>query len=102
MRKLDQKLSKLSKGKKFLQECGPESGQECPYILCGDFNIQPHSPLYNFIINGEICFNNLRRGDISGQGSAGGPFVSTDLLPEDLGIGQDCRFKHLESKFKDV
>uniref|UniRef100_A0A915PRV7 Endonuclease/exonuclease/phosphatase domain-containing protein n=1 Tax=Setaria digitata TaxID=48799 RepID=A0A915PRV7_9BILA len=68
------------------KECGPGSGQECPYILCGDFNIQPHSPLYNFIMRGEICFTNLRRGDISGQGSPGGPFVSVDMLPVDAKI----------------
>ncbi|KAL3985990.1 Endonuclease/Exonuclease/phosphatase family protein [Acanthocheilonema viteae] len=80
------------------RECGPESGQECPYILCGDLNIQPYSPLYNFIMSGEICFTNLRRGDISGQGNAGGPFVSINLLPEDVGIGRNCRFKCLKNR----
>lgn len=48
-------------------------------------------------MNGEICFTNLRRGDISGQGCDGGPFVSVNLLPEDLGIGRNCRFKKLKS-----
>ncbi|CAG9540497.1 unnamed protein product [Cercopithifilaria johnstoni] len=80
------------------KECGPESGQECPYVLCGDFNIQPHSPLYNFIMSGEICFTNLQRGNISGQGNAGGPFVSVNLLPEDIGIGRNCRFKYLKNR----
>uniref|UniRef100_A0A158Q6W2 Endo/exonuclease/phosphatase domain-containing protein n=1 Tax=Elaeophora elaphi TaxID=1147741 RepID=A0A158Q6W2_9BILA len=80
------------------KECGPESGQECPYVLCGDFNIQPYSPLYNFIMSGEICFTNLRRGDVSGQGSAGGPFVSVNLLPEDVEIDRNCRFKYLKNR----
>ncbi|EJD76680.1 endonuclease/Exonuclease/phosphatase [Loa loa] len=80
------------------QECGPESGKECPYILCGDFNIQPYSPLYNFIMSGEICFSNLRRGDISGQGNSGGPFVSVNLLPEDVRIARNCRFKYLKNR----
>ncbi|VDO25954.1 unnamed protein product [Brugia timori] len=80
------------------KECGPESGQECPYIVCGDFNIQPYSPLYNFIMSGEICFTNLRRGDISGQGSPGGPFVSVNLLPEDVKIARNCRFKYLKNR----
>uniref|UniRef100_A0A1I8ED37 Endo/exonuclease/phosphatase domain-containing protein n=1 Tax=Wuchereria bancrofti TaxID=6293 RepID=A0A1I8ED37_WUCBA len=80
------------------KECGPESGQECPYVVCGDFNIQPYSPLYNFIMSGEICFTNLRRGDISGQGSSGGPFVSVNLLPEDIRIARNCRFKYLKNR----
>ncbi|MCP9257075.1 hypothetical protein DINM_000314 [Dirofilaria immitis] len=80
------------------QECGPESGQECPYILCGDFNFHPYSPIYNFIMNGEICFTNLRRGDISGQGNAGGPFVSVNLLPEDVKIARNCRFNYLKNR----
>ncbi|VDO50978.1 unnamed protein product [Onchocerca flexuosa] len=82
------------------KECGPESGQECPYILCGDFNIQPYSPMYNFIMSGEICFTNLRRGDISGQGNPGGPFVSVNILPEDVKIARNCQFKYLKSKCK--
>lgn len=82
-----------------MQECGPESARECPYILCGDFNAQPCSPLYNFIVNGKICFTNIRRGDISGQGDSGGPLVSVNLLPEDVEIARNCRFKYLKSKF---
>ncbi|VDM98431.1 unnamed protein product [Thelazia callipaeda] len=80
------------------KECGPESGKECPYILCGDFNIEPHSPLYNFIMKGGISFANLRQGDVSGQGSTGGPFVSVNLLPEDIKIARNCRFKDLHSR----
>lgn len=53
-------------------------------------------------MNGEICFTNLRRGDISGQGSPGGPFVSVNLLPEDIRIARNCRFKYLESKFESL
>ncbi|VDK84666.1 unnamed protein product [Onchocerca ochengi] len=80
------------------KECGPESGQECPYILCGDFNIQPYSPMYNFIMSGEICFTNLRRGDVSGQGNAGGPYVSVNILPEDVKIARNCQFKYLKNR----
>lgn len=49
-------------------------------------------------MNGGMSFHNLRRGDVSGQGAVGGPFVSADLLPEALNIGRNCRFKNLKSK----
>ncbi|XP_054708079.1 protein angel homolog 2-like isoform X2 [Uloborus diversus] len=38
-----------------------------PVILCGDFNIAPHSPLYEFIDTGRLDVHNRMSGDLSGQ-----------------------------------
>ncbi|VDK58746.1 unnamed protein product [Gongylonema pulchrum] len=79
-------------------ECGPKSGRECPYVLCGDFNIQPYCAIYNFIVNSVLSFRNLRRHNISGQCRNGGPLVGINLLPAALKIGHDCRFGNLQGK----
>lgn len=34
-------------------------GSHCPIILCGDLNSVPHSPLYNFIRDGELQYHGM-------------------------------------------
>ncbi|XP_013773328.1 protein angel homolog 2-like isoform X2 [Limulus polyphemus] len=38
-----------------------------PIIFCGDLNLIPNSPLYTLIVKGELWFNGLLAGDMSGQ-----------------------------------
>ncbi|VDM53745.1 unnamed protein product [Angiostrongylus costaricensis] len=61
----------------------------CPVILCGDFNIEPHSYIYKYIIESS---------ELSGQGLFGGPYVEADrILPPTTNIGRDSMFINNES-----
>lgn len=68
------------------------SCDRCPYIVCGDFNMQPYSPLYNFLTNGWLSFSQLKKFDVSGQGETGGVIVSPNIIPPEINIGRNCRF----------
>uniref|UniRef100_A0A158R4G1 Endo/exonuclease/phosphatase domain-containing protein n=1 Tax=Syphacia muris TaxID=451379 RepID=A0A158R4G1_9BILA len=72
--------------------CGPLSLKPCPYILCGDFNISPFCAVYNFLLENRLCFTNLSRNDMSGQGFHGGPPVNCDLMPVEANINRNCQF----------
>uniref|UniRef100_A0A915AED2 Endonuclease/exonuclease/phosphatase domain-containing protein n=1 Tax=Parascaris univalens TaxID=6257 RepID=A0A915AED2_PARUN len=74
------------------KECGPESARKCPYVICGDFNMQPYCHIYDFLIEGHLSFNNLRRADLSGQGSQGGPLLQANFMPPQTNIDMNCRF----------
>jgi endonuclease/exonuclease/phosphatase family metal-dependent hydrolase len=39
----------------------------CPVILCGDFNMMPHSALYEFFSRGQLNLSGLSRYFLSGQ-----------------------------------
>ncbi|GFT91856.1 protein angel homolog 2 [Nephila pilipes] len=66
-----------------------------PIILCGDFNIEPNSPLYQFIETGCIDVLNIMSGDLSGQseGKKKGRIVDGEsLLLHKHGISDASRF----------
>lgn len=69
--------------------------EQCPVILCGDMNSVPGSPLSKFIQNGEMDFNNVLKGDVSGQTDGRrGPakILGRPLLPSALNITRNCQF----------
>ncbi|VDM42247.1 unnamed protein product [Toxocara canis] len=74
------------------KECGPNSARPCPYVLCGDFNMEPRCPIYEFLMNGRLSFENLRSGHLSGSGENGGRLLRTNLMPPQTMIGTNCRF----------
>ncbi|KHN80150.1 Protein angel -like protein 1 [Toxocara canis] len=74
------------------EECCNSSEQQCPYIICGDFNMEPYSPMYNFFTGGSLSFENLKQFEVSGQGEFGGLPLEADILPSSSNIGYDCRF----------
>ncbi|KAG8190519.1 hypothetical protein JTE90_006685 [Oedothorax gibbosus] len=68
-----------------------------PVILCGDLNIQPHSPLYQFIETGRINVANTTCGDLSGQiknKNAGRPIRFETLKLDKIGINKGSRFEN--------
>ncbi|GFY59737.1 protein angel homolog 2 [Trichonephila inaurata madagascariensis] len=74
-----------------------------PIVLCGDFNIEPDSPLYEFIESGSINVLNVMSGDLSGQsdGKNKGKLINgQNLLLHKLGIGDASRFEEQETKSK--
>eukprot|EP00047_Mylnosiga_fluctuans_P019165 m.79575 g.79575 ORF g.79575 m.79575 type:complete len:570 (+) comp8008_c0_seq5:183-1892(+) len=52
---------------------------DVPIVLCGDFNLQPHSPIYNFITEKRLSYCKLGRLAVSRKGA----------LHSDLLAGQD-------------
>ncbi|GFQ78679.1 protein angel homolog 2 [Trichonephila clavata] len=74
-----------------------------PIILCGDFNIEPDSPLYEFIQKGGINVLNIMSGDLSGQsdGKNKGRLINgQSLLLHKLGISDASRFEEQETKIE--
>lgn len=72
-----------------------------PVILCGDFNIEPESPLYNFIETGHINVSNALSGDLSGQtkGKNSGKRIHFEnLILDKIGISDASRFEKVPPK----
>ncbi|GAB6021838.1 Protein angel 2 [Chamberlinius hualienensis] len=66
-----------------------------PVIMCGDFNSEPHCYLYRFITKGNLHYEGLIAGDISGQteGIYRGRFpLSRDIFPSNMGISNNCQY----------
>ena len=62
-----------------------------PIILAGDFNTQPHSPLYDFIVKGCIEPIGWRKGELSGQRCHPGRTMETkDIFLR--GVDLQCSF----------
>ena len=82
------------------------SKTHCPVILCGDLNSLPYSPLYHFLINGQLDYSARSPAVISGQLAPSearrGPSsrqIRTPLLPWEFGVTLDCQWrKEQESK----
>ncbi|KAK7103695.1 protein angel homolog 2-like isoform X2 [Littorina saxatilis] len=43
------------------------TGRYCPVIMTGDFNMEPHSELYKFMLTGKLDYEGLLVPEISGQ-----------------------------------
>lgn len=56
--KLAQLAVMLAEINRVVKSC-EANGELCNVILCGDFNSVPHSPLYELITTGELCFQGL-------------------------------------------
>ncbi|GBN78912.1 Protein angel 2 [Araneus ventricosus] len=84
-----------------LKEVNGETRHYHPIIVCGDFNIEPNSPLYQFIETGCINLLNTVSGDLSGQAegrSKGKLIVGEKLLLHNLGISESSRFEEIFPK----
>lgn len=70
-----------------------------PILLCGDFNTEPNSPLYNFIRNGSENFGGLKVGNISGQREGFGRGKDVEHFHFGItGITSDSRFESLSNE----
>uniref|UniRef100_A0A0N4ZPI7 Endo/exonuclease/phosphatase domain-containing protein n=1 Tax=Parastrongyloides trichosuri TaxID=131310 RepID=A0A0N4ZPI7_PARTI len=67
----DVKLSQIACLLSHLQDMVNNCKYPCAYIMCGDFNMQPYSKMYNFIVDGE-CSISFDRQTFSGQISVKG------------------------------
>lgn len=72
-----------------------------PVILCGDLNIEPNSPLYQFIETGRINVANAMSGDLSGQTESkqtGKRLHFENLQLNKIGISDASRFEKAPPK----
>jgi protein angel len=63
-----------------------------PVILCGDLNLAPYSPLYEFITNGRLDYKGLYSGQMSGQIKYGGHPLADFFLEPRVDITDHCQF----------
>lgn len=71
-----------------------------PTILCGDFNFEPHSPLYKFVENGRLDISRIVAGNMSGQheGKNKGAYLDASKVSmEGLGIDESGRFNDVST-----
>lgn len=65
------------------------SNRNAPIILCGDFNVQQNSEVFQLVIGDSIEPGKLMKKMNFRMGTA-----NTNLLPREMGISDDCR--HLD------
>ncbi|XP_064602592.1 protein angel homolog 2-like isoform X2 [Liolophura sinensis] len=66
-----------------------------PVILCGDFNAEPHSDIYKFVIRGYLKYEGLLCRQLSGQREkhfGRDVYLSNQLLSPKLGITDQCQY----------
>ena len=68
----------------------------CPVILTGDFNMLPHSPLYNFVVSGRMDYEGQLARHISGQeeGRYGGNnyYLHRNFFSPMYGVTETCQY----------
>lgn len=71
-----------------------------PIILTGDFNLEPSTAAYEFLINGALNYSNLQRPTLSPQnGQSGRPNMGNELVLRSLGITENSQHANvLESR----
>ena len=77
----------------------------CPVILCGDLNSLPYSPLYHFLITGQLQYTANCPAVISGQLTPSqvrkGPSarrIRSPLLPWEFGVTEQCQWREGKSE----
>lgn len=63
-----------------------------PIILTGDFNLEPYTAVYDFLINGALYYSNLQRPtlwSLSNQSTR--PCMGNELIPKSLGITENSQ-----------
>ncbi|KAL3874506.1 hypothetical protein ACJMK2_037515 [Sinanodonta woodiana] len=74
---------------------GKQSSFYNPAVICGDFNSEPFSDLYNFVVHGKLKYEGLLARLMSGQkeGYRGNNRTLTkDLIPKEVGISDNCQY----------
>lgn len=67
-----------------------------PIILTGDFNLEPNTAVYNFIINGSLYYNDLQRPTLWTQSHQSGRLdMGNELIPRSLGITESSQHANI-------
>ena len=72
---------------------------QCPVILCGDFNLLPFSPLYNFLLNGSLDCTRHDATQLSGYSRRPRKRrVPMPLFPDTFPIDNSCSYQRSAQK----
>lgn len=67
-----------------------------PIILTGDFNLEPNSAVYDFLINGALYYNELQKPTLGYQNNhSGRPDMGNELIPKNLGITENSQHANI-------
>lgn len=73
--------------------CDPsQSLRPLPLVLCGDFNLQPLTPVYRFLCGDRVRFAGTSRVSLLSEGT--GRVLTTPLFPATVGLDARCRYQH--------
>uniref|UniRef100_A0A914WA32 Endonuclease/exonuclease/phosphatase domain-containing protein n=1 Tax=Plectus sambesii TaxID=2011161 RepID=A0A914WA32_9BILA len=59
-------------------------------VICGDFNMEPLSPNYEFIVVGDLRYVGLPQNELSGQGRTGGRLMPPAFIPPSANVTAHC------------
>uniref|UniRef100_A0A1I8AEH3 Endo/exonuclease/phosphatase domain-containing protein n=1 Tax=Steinernema glaseri TaxID=37863 RepID=A0A1I8AEH3_9BILA len=78
-----------------------QKGRPAEYLLCGDFNIEPFSDVYRFILEGRLDLQQCVDVLMSGQGGQlrKEPTPPQMDIPEAMALKQDCTLAKKGEKF---
>ncbi|XP_014667413.1 PREDICTED: protein angel homolog 2-like [Priapulus caudatus] len=63
-----------------------------PVVVTGDFNSLPHSDVYKLTTRGLLQYAGLNCGTISGQENARARLLDAQLLPDCVGVSEQCQY----------
>lgn len=67
-----------------------------PIILTGDFNLEPDTAVYNFLINGTLNYSELQKPTLWYQNDhSGRPDMGNELIPNKLGITENSQHANI-------
>ncbi|XP_025423076.1 protein angel homolog 2-like isoform X4 [Sipha flava] len=67
-----------------------------PIILTGDFNLEPNTAVYDFLINGTLYYSNLQRPTLwSLNYQSTRPSMGNELIPKSLGITENSQHANI-------
>ncbi|XP_058170308.1 protein angel [Anopheles ziemanni] len=69
-----------------------------PVILCGDFNLQPHSAPYRLLTEGYLRYDQLSARTLEPENHSFGESTGKHFLPHSLGITDGCQHDTLKDR----
>lgn len=67
-----------------------------PIILTGDFNLEPYTAVYDFLIRGSLCYSNLQKPTLWAQNDySGRDEMGNELIPKSLGITENSQHANI-------
>ena len=78
----------------LLAEIHRLTSNNCPVLLCGDFNMRPLCPLHAFIEQGILDYSRVSAPEIAGYyRGRGNRRIPSPLFPPSIGIGTNCTYE---------
>lgn len=67
-----------------------------PTILTGDFNLEPNTAVYDFLVNGSLFYGNLQKPTLWSQNHQSNRLnMGNELIPKSLGITENSQHANI-------